>query len=373
MEIRDIESIRVEHQTATERDEKGHSHPGEPQTTTSTITRVAVDGGPDGYCVGGHPAANDTAASYLAGRDPLAREAIWERLHRTQRLHKGTLAPARIGAIDAALWDVAGKHAGLPVANLLGGGRDSVPAYGSTMVGDDDPEGLGTPEAYAEFAVDLVDQGYEAIKLHGWMPPYSADPDRDAAACRAVREAVGPDVDLMLDAHHFYSRREAKRLGRALADLEYRWFEEPMDEYSMSAYEWLSDELDVAVVGPETVEGSMKSRAEWVKRGISDICRVGVFDVGGITPALKTVHTCESFDVACEVHGGGAANLHLVAATLGTEFYERGLLHPHVEYGSAPWLASPVDPLSEDGTVPVPDRPGLGYDFDWDWVEANRV
>lgn len=375
MEIRDVETITFTYRSRIARDEKGHSHPGDPRETTGTITRVVVDGGPDGLCIGGDEAANDQAATYLEGDDPLERERIWRELHRSSRLHKGTFSDTNLSRIDCALWDVAGKHYDEPVFRLLGGHRERIPAYGSTMVGDDDPDGLGTPEAYADFAADLVDQGYEAVKLHTWMPPYDASPDRVIDACRAVRERVGPDVPLMLDSHHFYSRIEAKRIGDALADLDFAWFEEPMDEYSTSSYEWLTDAVDVPVVGPETAEGQMYARAEWIKRGIADVSRVGVHDVGGITPALKAIHLCESFNVGCELHGANAPNLHLLGAMATSgEYYERGLLHPEYDYDDAkPYLAEIVDPLDEDGRVPVPQEPGLGYDFDWEFIEDNRV
>jgi L-alanine-DL-glutamate epimerase-like enolase superfamily enzyme len=109
--------------------------------------------------------------------------------------------------------------------------------------------------------------------------------------CRAVREAVGPDVDLMLDSHHCYTRTEAKRIG----DMNFRWFEEPMDEHSMSAYEWLSNEVDVPILGPETAEGKHQTRAEWAKRGIADIGRVGVFDVGGTRPPGRSRRCMKHF------------------------------------------------------------------------------
>jgi L-alanine-DL-glutamate epimerase-like enolase superfamily enzyme len=375
MEIRDIETISFTYESRKVRDEKGHSHPGEPHEAVGTITRVVTDEGIDGHAVGGSEAANRVALRHLEGENPLERERLWQRLDRTQRLRRGTLDDASIAAIDCALWDFAGKYVDLPVYRLLGGHRDRVPAYGSTMVGDDDPEGLGTPEAYADFAADLVDRGYPAVKLHTWMPPYSADPERDIEACRAVRERVGPDVDLMLDAHHYYSRTEARTLGAALEELDFLWIEEPMDEHSMSSYEWLTGELDIPVIGPETAEGKMQTRAEWIKRGIADISRVGVTDVGGITPALKTINLCEAFGVECELHGGNAGNLHLLGAmTFPGRYYERGLLHPEYDYEAAtPWLETAIDPLDDDGHVPLPEGPGLGYDFDWEFVEANRI
>ncbi|WP_135366602.1 enolase C-terminal domain-like protein [Halosimplex halophilum] len=375
MEISDIETVAFTCESAKARDGKGHAHPGPPVERVRRITRVAVDGGPDGYCLGGDPATNEFASDALAGEDPRERERIRRRLRRSGRLRRSTLSETTVSRVDCALWDAAGKHYGEPVYRLLGGHRERVPAYASTMVGDDDPDGLGTPEAYADFAETLVDRGYPAVKLHTWMPPYDADPERVIAACRAVRERVGPGVELMLDSHHFYTRTEARRIGDALADLAFAWFEEPMDEHSVGSYEWLTDEVDVPVVGPETAEGGAQTRAEWLRRDAADIGRVGVHDVGGLTPALKAVHAYEAFGVECELHGGNLPNLHLLAAMAECgEYYERGLLHPDYDYdGARPFLATPLDQLDDDGCVRVPQSPGLGYDFDWDFVEANRV
>jgi len=146
-----------------------------------------------------------------------------------------------------------------------------------------------------------------------------------------------------------------------------------MDEYSMSSYEWLSSEVDVPILGPETAEGKMYTRAEWLKRDIADLCRTGVGDVGGLTPALRTSHLSESFNVTCEVHGGGHANLHLVCATPGGDYLEYGLLHPKAEHptGHAEWCEEPAP--DDNGVIRPPDRPGLGYDIDWDYVEENRI
>jgi L-alanine-DL-glutamate epimerase-like enolase superfamily enzyme len=374
MEITDVETIRFTHESRYTSDEKGHGHPGEPHETTSTLTHVAVADGPDGYCFGGRRSASDIASERLVGENPLHRERLWNDLYRTQRLNRGAFTDSALAAVDCALYDVAGKRAEMPVYELLGAARTEVPAYASTMVGDDDPDGLGTVAAYVDFAQELVDRGFGAIKLHSWMPPFDADPDRVVEMCRAVREAVGPGVDLMLDSHHYYTRTEAKRIGDALADLNFLWFEEPMDEHSLSAYEWLTDAVEVAILGPETAEGKMQTRAEWASRGIGNIGRVGVFDVGGITPARKTAALYESFCLTCEPHGNSIPELHhLCSMPIEGRYFEYGLLHPNYDYEryDRPYLNS--YPYPEDGVVEVPDSPGLGYDIDWDLVEENRI
>jgi L-alanine-DL-glutamate epimerase-like enolase superfamily enzyme len=193
------------------------------------------------------------------------------------------------------------------------------------------------------------------------------------AACAAVREAVGSDMALMLDPYHYYDREQALYLGRALEELDFYWLEEPMAEHSISSYVWLADQLRIAVVGPETAEGKMFTRAEWIVRGASDISRAGVWDVGGITPLMKIVGLCESHGVRLEIHGGGPGNLHVLCAmSIAGEFYERGLLHPHLDYDQPPpWLNALPDPMDDEGTVHVSQGAGLGWDINWDYINGN--
>src|SRR4029079_13522156 len=129
----------------------------------------------------------------------------------------------------------------------------AVPAYASTMVGDDLAGGLDTPESYAAYALVCLERGYPAFKLHTWQPPLPGAPSvkRDIEACAAVREAVGPDVPLMLDPFHYYSRWNARDLERGLARLSFLCMEEPMDEHSMSSYVWLCEQTALAICGPE--------------------------------------------------------------------------------------------------------------------------
>jgi L-alanine-DL-glutamate epimerase-like enolase superfamily enzyme len=245
------------------------------------------------------------------------------------------------------------------------------------MCGDDLPGGLDTPEAYARFALRCRERGYPAFKLHTWQPPVpgAPDPRRDVAACAAVRDAVGPDVPLMLDPYHYYGREEALYLGRALEELDYLWMEEPMDEHSISSYVWLAEQLDLPICGPETAEGKLHTRAEWIAAGAADILRGGVGDLGGITPLVKVANLAEAFGMRMEVHGGGAANLHVLCAmAIPGQFYERGLLHPFVDYDAPkPWLGSLEDPMDDAGYVHVSDQPGLGWEIDFQYIDANTV
>ncbi len=373
--ITDVQTLVFRYRSSVVRDEEGHGHPGPEHDATTTLLRVRTSAGVDGYCFGGSPAVGALAKEMLGGMNPLDRELIFQRMKRIQRLQRRTLLDSDLSVIDQALWDLAGKLAGLPVGKLLGGFREKVPAYASTMCGDDIPGGLDTPEAYADFAEACQAQGYPAFKMHTWMPPLDPSPKRVIAACAAVRERVGPEMKLMLDPHHDYTREEALYIGRGLEELDFYWIEEPMDEYNVSSYVWLTEQLDLPVVGPETAEGKVYTRAEWILRGAADISRVGLGDVGGITPTMKTIHLCEAFGIRCEMHGGGPGTLQVLGAmAIPGEFYERGLLHPHVDHeAQTPWYAEVVDAVDAEGNISISQKPGLGFEIDWDFVNANAV
>jgi L-alanine-DL-glutamate epimerase-like enolase superfamily enzyme len=312
----------------------------------------------------------------LIGQDVFMRERLWQKIAHRQRGSAGQLSDRTLAVVDLALWDAAGQAVGLPVWKMIGGYRDKLPAYGSIMCGDEVEGGLKTPQDYARYALWLVKRGYHAIKLHTWMPPVSFAPsvDMDIAACAAVREAVGPDFPLMLDASHWYSRSEALRLGRAIEKLNFLWYEEPMDEASMGAYQWMSNNLGIDVLGPESAGGKHHTRAEWLRAGACDILRTGVHDVGGLTPALKCMHLAESFYVNCEVHGTGIANLTLSAVSSNCKYYERGLLHPFLDYDKVPeYLTYLPDEMDEQGYVHLNTTPGFGDPINWDWVKDHTV
>jgi L-alanine-DL-glutamate epimerase-like enolase superfamily enzyme len=372
--ITEIQSLSFRYTSHTGRDNEGHGHPAPAHEATQRLTRIRTSAGVDGYCFGGSEEMIATVRRQILGMDPLHREAIWYKLLQGQRLERRALDDRNLMVIDCALWDFAGRLTGLPVYKLLGAAREKVPAYASTMCGDDIPGGLDTPESYAAFARACKALGYPAFKLHTWMSPYGPDLKRDIAACAAVRDAVGPEMKLMLDPHHDYTREEALYLGRALEELDYYWMEEPMNEHSTSSFVWLTENLTkLQICGPETAHGQMYTRAEWIMRGASDISRVGVGDVGGITPSMKTVHLCEAFRIRCEIHGGGAANLQVLGAmAIPGEFYERGLLHPHVDFDAEkPWLTTPIDSIDSEGYVTMPQGPGLGEEIDWDFIKDN--
>ncbi|SDX56987.1 L-alanine-DL-glutamate epimerase [Pseudomonas syringae] len=360
-------------------DSAGHAHPGEEKPVRMGMLRIACDDGSEGVSFGPpeliRPHIIESfVKKVLIGQNPMNREKIWQELAHWQRGSASQFTDRALALVEQALWDLAGRALKLPVHQLLGGFRDKVLAYGSTMCGDDLAGGLSTPDEYGQFAEKLVQRGYKGIKLHTWMPPisFAPNPRMDVQACAAVREAVGPDIALMLDGYHWYSRTDALYIGRELQKLDFAWFEEPMMEDSAESYAWLAANLDIPVLGPESIAGKYHSRASWVTNKSCDILRAGVAGVGGIGPCLKVAHLAESFGMDCEVHGNGAANLAVVGAISNCRWYERGLLHPFLDYDDVPaYLNTLVDPMDSDGFVHLSEQPGLGEDINFSYIETH--
>jgi L-alanine-DL-glutamate epimerase-like enolase superfamily enzyme len=418
MKITDVKVTVFRSTACTTQDHIGHQHPAPTRPSTVTLTAIETDEGVTGYALSQDvyytvkpgveipagpisaslkelPAEKPKAATnanpilgkvkpVIVGMDPFEREKIYHMLYKMQRSnYNSSVTDSVLKTVDSALWDLFGRYCNLPLYKVLGGHRTKVSAYASTMVGDHFKGGLGSPEDYANFAKACVDEGYRAVKLHTWADDdWSGDnvyghPDvnKDIECCKAVREAVGPDIELMVDCFHYYDRYDALKLGRALQDLGYLWYEEPMEEYNIDSYKWLKSKLDIPIIGPEVMKGKYWTRAEWIKNGVCDIVRTGLGDVGGITPVMKTVHTCESFNIPCEIHSRGAGSLHVMAAmTVPGRYYERGMLHPFLEYNNTPpWLNKPIDVMDSEGYVAVPQDPGFGYDLNWDYINENKL
>jgi L-alanine-DL-glutamate epimerase-like enolase superfamily enzyme len=148
-----------------------------------------------------------------------------------------------------------------------------------------------------------------------------------------------------------------------------------MMETRIEAYRRLSHDLDIAVLAPEHIPGGIFTRAEWIRQGASDMMRID-YHYGGITACYKLAMISQAYGIKCEMHGPGWAHLQILGATpeATCEYYERGLLHPNVDYESPrPYLKAICDPMDADGNVILPSTPGLGMEFNWDYIHDNQV
>ncbi|RPI44842.1 MAG: mandelate racemase, partial [Betaproteobacteria bacterium] len=264
-------------------------------------------------------------------------------------------------AIDVALWDLAGKALDAPVWKLLGGYRDRLPVYASSAR-------LANIEDYVAEALAYRDRGFPAYKLH----PF-ADPLRDVEVCRAVREAVGADFKLMLDASCEYDHEQALRVGRELEKLGFHWYEEPINAYDLRGYAELCRALEIPVVAAEMVPGSIRSTAQYIAQGAGDILRADVYWRGGITALMKTAHLCEAYGIKTEPHHGGSplmdvATLHCACAMKNCEFLEVLVPEERYRFGLKRYLE-----VDAEGNAHAPSGAGLGVEIDWDFIDNHTT
>ena len=347
------------------------------------ILKITTDAGHVGYDTYGiaygtfappQSVVDNLIKPLLIGEDPLNRELLWQWMTN----HKG-LSEGVVGCIDSALWDLLGRMADVPVYKLLGGYRDRVLAYCSTA------PNLGSPEVYAQHALEAKARGYKAFKVHAYIywnphtnepaPGKPAFPEEDLEVCRAVREAVGDDMVLMHDPWGVYTLQESIHVARELEKLNYYWLEHPMDERRMEAYIELSRSVDIPILAPELEPGSAYTRASWIRSRASGMGRIDVRQ-GGIVAAMKTVHLYEAFGQQCEIHVGGFANLAVLGATSEEtcKYYERGLTAPDIDRDALEaYLLEPCDPLDDEGYVQIPQGPGLGIKLNWDYINDNQI
>jgi L-alanine-DL-glutamate epimerase-like enolase superfamily enzyme len=293
----------------------------------------------------------------VMGQDPLDRERLWQALW--SRSRNTTLRA--IGAMDVALWDIAGKVAGLPIHKLLGSYRDRVPAYASSAV-------LGAKEAYADEAVRFKSQGWTAYKIH---PP--TDPKVDIEVCRAVRAAVGPDFTVMLDSTWAYQYPEALRVGHVTEELRFHWYEDPLADDDLYNYVKLKQQLQIPILATEYTPGGFTAYAPWLTARATDYLRGDVAVKGGITPLVKTAHLAEAFHMNFELHHGGnsvnnVANIHVIMAIKNCEFFEVLLPAGAQKYG----LAQDIE-VDGQGQVHAMNEPGLGAAIDFALIERKKT
>ena len=307
----------------------------------------------------------------LLHRNPLDIGAIWNELARFGR----SIDPSVQGYIDVALWDIAGKAAGLPVHRLLGSVRTRVPAYASGWF-------HAAITDYVDEALAFGEMGLKAYKIH---PPSFGrafgreveSMDMDLAICRAVREAVGESAPLFLDPVIGYSYEDAVRIGRAIQDLNFVWYEDPLPSYDLHGYIRLKSHLHIPILATETLVGGLHALAPWITSGATDYLRGDVVLKGGITGLMKIAHLAEGFGMNCEIHDAynslnNVASLHVAAAVNNCHWFEILIIDPPGKHTFNHLNMCLADEfvVQPDGHVVVPEAPGLGVEIDWDRLRA---
>ncbi len=295
----------------------------------------------------------------VVGEDPRAVEALLPRLHRALANHPFTKA-----ALEMACWDILGKVAGLPLYRLLGGPvRAVVPTKYSVS-------GLEPPLA-AELAAWAVGLGFKTMKVK-----VGIEPEADVARVRAVRQAIGPDVRLGVDANGGWSPRVAIQTIPRLLEYDIAFVEQPVAPVDVA---WMADvrrSVSVPVMADESLY-TLQDAMTLVRAGAADVLSVYIGKGGGIGPARKVAAVAEAAGLTCtigsnlELGVASAAMIHLAMATtgIGAEAFPCDILSPFFYLDDL--LAEPL-PI-EAGRAWAPDRPGLGVALDPDKVERYRV
>lgn len=336
------------------------------------LVEVVCDDGTVGWgeCLGpagANAAVVEAMAPLILGRDPLQIEPIWLELYNQFRDQgqRGLTLTAQSG-IDIALWDIAGKHFGVPVHVLLGGAfRQEIPAYAT---GGFRPVGRDRRAALEEETAGYMAEGFKATKIK-----IGFGVEEDAAIIAAVRAAIGPEARLMIDANHGYDAIEAVRLGNLVADLDIDWFEEPVAPELLDAYCDVRAGQPLPVAAGETWHGRW-AFAEAIRHRAVDILQPDVCGCGGFTEMKKIISMAEVAGLRLVPHVWGtavqiAASLHVHAILPpGPPRHERS--QPHLEFDRTPnpyrqaIITRPIE--QENGLVAVPQGSGLG-------IEINRA
>jgi L-alanine-DL-glutamate epimerase-like enolase superfamily enzyme len=382
MRIRSVEARWV--QIPIEESRQHVSDFGRLRTFDAAILRIETEDGIVGWGEGKNAAGsagryaalvhllNHEVGPRLIGRDASQITPIWEELyngtraesaasrgHTMPELSRRGLSLAAISAVDIALWDIRGKALGQPVWALLGGrSAERLPAYASG--GWADAEGIG-----AQLSSYVEAGGFGAVKMR--VGSMDRTPQVSAARVRAARKALGPGIELMVDAHGTYTVAEARRFAAMVGEADLAWFEEPVsaDDRAGLAEFRASTHIPVAVGESECTRFDFRDLA--VARA-ADILQPDPAFCGGITEAMRIAAIASAFNLRLAPHlwaGAPAffAGLHVVAAAPAGYIVEFSL-------GANPMIHDlSREPMAvEGGTIALPEAPGLGLDMDVDAI-----
>lgn len=296
-------------------------------------------------------------APLLLGRDPREVEALWDMMYGLTRWYgrKGAAVSA-LGALDMAFWDLRGQSAGKPVYQLLGGERHNCPAYGSALLWDE-------PEALAEEAGTLIEKGFRRVKLR-----LGQGEAKDIANVQAVRKAIGPNNDLMVDAGMRYNVPLAQRVAGVLQENNVFWYEEPFEPEDIASYVALQGTINVPVAAGENEFGVQGFR-ELIDNRAVNIVQPDASRCGGLTETWLVSKMANDAGIGVATHTWSdavtvVANAHVVSAVpngITVEVDQTG--NPFIE-------ELLVEPLQiNDGQLQLSNAPGLGIELNQSTLE----
>jgi len=302
----------------------------------------------------------------LIGENPHAVQRMWDKMYRAVVYAPKGLAMMALSKVDLALWDLKGKLFDAPVYELLGGPtRPRIRAYASML-------GYSVePERAAQRSKEMVEQGYTAMKWFcRYGPPHGPEGERkNLALIEAVRDAVGPDVDIMFDAWNSWDVPYTQRMAQRAADYRPWWFEEPVMPDMVHQYAELRRTVStVAIAGGEHAYTRWGAKS-LLDAGAVDILQLDPWWGGGLTELVKVCALASAEGIPMIPHHGAIASTHLVASQpLTTCPIQEWILQAGARDNA--FLKHKLDP--QDGFIELPKVPGLGMEFDEDVIESRE-
>ena len=341
----------------------GHLDEAPEQVSVDFVTlRFKTDEGAEGIGYAGFAApvmtkalkeAVDALAAETIGWDPLRVEAIGEKLLEIGgRGAAAGLVTRAVSAIDVALWDLKGKLTGQPLWRLLGGYRNRVPAYASGHLWR-----TYDADALAQKGAELVEQGFLAMKFRMGAEGSNAV---EAERMHALREAVGDEVDIMVDINQGWDVNRSIAMGREMEDCGLYWLEDPINYEDFDGLARIADALDTPIAAGEYLWGVAPFRSFLERRSV-DIVMADIMRVGGLTQWMKVAHMAQAWNLPVVSHLAPDILAPAVAAV------PNGLMVEHMPW-SLPLFREELQ--MENGEIVLSDEPGLGLEFDERWNAA---
>ena len=334
-----------------------------PTAMTYTFLQVFTDEGMTGIVPAQGGALNkvlieDLLKPYVIGEDPLNTERIWE------KMYWGSLSSGRrgaaisaISAIDIAIWDLKGKILNQPVHKLLGGHRDTVPAYGSSINRN------YTREELIKETTGYVKSGFKMIK----MKIGGRDPNEDLERIKLMRETIGPNIDLAVDVNNGWSLTTAIRMAKKLEEYDIYWLEEPILADEIDNLAKLADETSIPIAVGENHYTKWEFK-ELIERGAVEIVQADIGKCGGVTEFIKIAAMADAYGLPICPHHTEYIDAALVAAV------PNGLFHEYIHEFFDPMGQVFVDPIKpENGEISPSNKPGFGIELNEEAIERLKV
>jgi len=332
----------------------------------------------------------EMAKRFLIGADPTRVEAMWQRLYRETFWAQGggPVVYGAMSAIDEALWDIKGKALGVPIYELLGGKvRDSLRLYANGWSNRKDEHGrpwICSPDEYKRGVQMVLEAGYDALKFdpfyihpsrRQWRPPRF--PDREILdlayeRVKAVREAVGPDVDILIEVHGWLCPTAAIEIGRRFAEFHPFFYEEPVDAMNVECMLKVSRSVPIPIAAGERLYTRYGFR-EYIEKQVVDILQPDLGLAGGISEVKKIAAYAETYDLHVQPHHCGgpvntAASIQLDACITNFIIQE---WRPWAGEDVLSIVEEPLDVQATNGRLVVPDKPGLGVTLNEEVVKRH--